>query len=119
MDYRMTKGRDGWQAESFIPLPDRGENWRIRLTTAKPPFGGKGIRTTAGTEQKTDFGFTTRIPRDFHRTVLTNPTVRCTEKTVREQHEQVLRDHLQLILDTEAAFEAEQVAREQADRIAA
>lgn len=109
----VSKGRDGWKAETRIPL-ERGNGYQLRISTWK---GQRGVYTSAGTERLDGAFVTTRIFRDFRETVI-QPEGRCTEKTVREQHARALQQ-LPQIIEREAAWEAEQVAKSEADKRAA
>lgn len=110
MNTTISKGRNGWEARTIVPL-ERGEGYRLKVSTYK---GDRGLVTYASTERLDGHFVTFRMFRDFHMTVLREPT-RCTEKAVREQHQRAL-DQLADILAREAAWEAEQVAKAEADK---
>jgi len=111
------KGRDGWQAETIIPFEgERGEQgYRLKISTYK---GTRSVPTYAGTERLDGAFVTTRIFRDFRGVVFKGVGLRCTEKTVREQHEKALT-LIPDILKMEADWEAGQLAKAAADKLAA
>lgn len=85
------KGRDGWRGETVVPLGFQieGKPAELTVTTYKRTSGG-GLISYAGVQTR-DGGFTTkRVFRDFHATLEYDANVRCTEKTVRVQHERLV-----------------------------
>jgi hypothetical protein len=83
MEMQLSKGRDGWKAETHIEL-DNGRH--LSITTRK---GNGGLRTGAQA-YRIENGFMTFVLfGDYSATVATGPA-RCTEKTVAELHRQAL-----------------------------
>lgn len=98
---RMDKGRDGWRAETCY---DIGQNhWQIDVTTRKPYRGG--VQTTVSVAQRDGVFMTHRVFADYLKTWATSAT-RCTEKSVREQHAEVLAVfHTLIVGDVETHYQ--------------
>lgn len=80
----ITKGRNGWEATSIVPL-DAERHLNIR--TGKSARAG--LVTTATAVKLTDFGYTFTVFEDFSRRV-GQSDARCTEKTVALAHAAVM-----------------------------
>lgn len=81
--------RDGWVAESTTPLlfQIEGKPTQLRLSTSKRQGG---VLETYASVQSFDDGFVTfRVFRDFSQRIIKD-TMRCTEKSVRLQHDLAL-----------------------------
>lgn len=76
------KGRDGWQAETQVPLFGR------KILTIDTRKGSRGLRTSiTGVTLAEDGRSTTWMMfGDFSEKIDALPGTRCTEKTVREAH---------------------------------
>jgi len=105
MKTAIYKGRDGWKAETQIPLTgdtiNEGDQY-LNLSTYKS--SGKGLVTFASVCTKTDVGFQIALGRDYMKAVTKSPA-RCTEKSVKLQHEATL-DDIDTILADEDVLEA-------------
>jgi hypothetical protein len=105
-NYRLSKGRDGWKAESSIPLE---APYALRITTSK---GSRGLSTSASrvkveADLGTGFtGFSFMMFQDFSKTVAENRAARCTENTVRLLHEEALAKLDQIKADCAAFYAA-------------
>lgn len=102
MRTQVYKGRDGWKAETVVPLEGdeikKGERI-LQLTTYKCT---RGLLTSASVAVKTDFGFTFAIYQDYHKSVTLSKS-RCTEKNVEVQHQAAVND-LQFLIQEARAF---------------
>ena len=91
----FSKGRDGWQGETSVDLGIEGErNTRLvlEISTTKSSRGGIESRATVfavGDHFKTH-KFSFDGSGDFSKGLECNRSVRCTEKTIRSMHEDVL-----------------------------
>lgn len=76
------KGRDGWQAETQVPLQGR------KILTIDTRKGSRGLRTSITGVTLADDGRSTtwEMFGDFSEKIDAAPGTRCTEKTVREAH---------------------------------
>lgn len=84
------KRKEGWKAEDFIPLAEPAEDGSqrmMRISTYRHSRGG--VVTYAGACIKAEGFIRTAIFQDFH-AVVEHSDARCTEKTVREQHQRAL-----------------------------
>lgn len=76
------KGRDGWIAESNYPL---GGHRLLKVSTWKGSYGG--VSTSASVcEVNSDGSSVIALFADYSKTIITDRGVRCTEKTVTQQH---------------------------------
>jgi hypothetical protein len=83
---RVFKGRDGWQAETEVPLVGR------KILTIDTRKGSRGLRTaiTGVTLAEDGRSTTWMMFGDFSEKIDAAPGTRCTEKTVREAHNAAL-----------------------------
>lgn len=86
MNYELRKGRDGWEAKSRFPLEGP---YALRLHTYKPVRGGV-ITTANRVEENGDGSYSFVVFQDYSKTLEWKRAARCTEKSVKEQHEAVL-----------------------------
>jgi hypothetical protein len=77
------KGRDGWEAHSEI---DTGDGRVLRIDTHKRGLGGVSTSATSVVPSADGGGFSYLPFSDFCETVIQEREVRCTEKSVRNQH---------------------------------
>lgn len=104
MKTTITKGRDGWAAETRIELDAERA---LQIRTSK---GGRGLQSSATVIKPTPTGFTWSPFEDFKETLREGRGLRCTEKTVRDEHAQALIDVDLLLVRAAAHYtkEAEQ-----------
>lgn len=83
----IVKGLHGWKAETHIDAPELGANRVITVNTGKR---SNGMVSTSATVQKRDGAFMSFIMfQDLHRTLVAE-ALRCTSKTVEDQHTRAL-----------------------------
>lgn len=109
----MRKGREGWEAETEIPLIGRRV---LKVHTRKT---SRGLRCSASAVELSADGlsYTWVMFGDFGEKLADNPTARCTEKTVKEMHAAALVD-IEAVKARALAFyaaKAEKDAKEAAD----
>lgn len=100
---RLTKGRDGWKAESRV---DFEGDQKMSLSTYK---GGAGVLTIASVAKYTDGMMSFEICGDYLKRVM-NVNARATEKNVLAQHHQAL-GVLSTLLDDARTFYKIKAAR--------
>lgn len=83
MEMNISKGRDGWKAETSIKLD--GGLW-LDITTLK---GNGGLRSRAQCYRRENGFITFVLFQDYSATLATSPA-RCTEKAVADLHRQTL-----------------------------
>lgn len=85
VDTQLSKGRDGWEARSSIPLFD---DMHLKIRTHKAST--KGWLATYISAVRLENGFETfRVYQDFH--IIANKTTgRATEKSILELHDNTL-----------------------------
>ena len=93
----ISKGRDGWQAETVIDL---GIKDRVLIVSSHKATGG--VVTTSTVNTKKDGFLSWDLFGDFRRRTMFKGA-RCTEKTVRALHQQAL-DAVEQIKAEAAAF---------------
>mgnify|MGYP001022612851 CR=1 FL=1 len=93
----ISKGRDGWDAETVIDLETKN---RVLIITTHKVNGGVANRATVNT--KKDGFLSWDLFGDFSKRTVFKGT-RCTEKTVRALHQQAL-DAVEQIKAEAAAF---------------
>jgi len=79
---RVYRGREGWSAESVVPLAD---SHSLRVSTYKSNRGGIATFVTRVLDAP-DGSFSFEMFEDYSRMVAEKPKTRATEKTVAEQH---------------------------------
>ena len=77
-------------AETNIDMPEIGERRFLRVNTSKRSDGLLTTSVSVSERNADGSGYTHALFRDFFKTVL-KEKVRCTEKAVAKQHEQVLQ----------------------------
>jgi hypothetical protein len=102
----LIKGRDGWEAETRIELDAERA---LQIRTSK---GGRGLQTSATVIKPTPTGFTWSPFEDFKETLRDGQGLRCTEKTVREEHAKALTD-VDLLLARAAAHYTKDATEQQ------
>lgn len=109
----MRKGREGWEAESEIPLIGRRV---LKVHTRKT---SRGLRCSASAVELSADGrsYTWVMFGDFGEKLADNPTARCTEKTVKEMHAAALVD-IEAVKARALAFYAAKETKEQAVALA-
>lgn len=105
MTTRISKGRDGWQAETQIDL---GIKDRVLIVSSHKTAGG--VVTTSTVNTKKDGFLSWDLFGDFRRRTMFKGA-RCTEKVIRELHQQAL-DALEQIKADAAAFYEKKDAKE-------
>lgn len=110
---RITKGRDGWEANTTIPLDGDesraiavGERF-LKVSTHKRD-GGRLV-TTASVATKTDIGYQFAMFQDYMKTVSQSKS-RCTDKNVEVQHCGVLNDMDFILADVRAYYAAKEAS---------
>lgn len=102
----LTRGRDGWEAKTDVPLDFLPGNRVLAIHTSKSGRGGVSANGTVMTiEKDTGSGYSGRsfiLFQDFSKTLAFDRTVRTTEKTVSAIHAQALA----ALPDTLAAIRA-------------
>lgn len=102
MTTRINKGRNGWQAETHVPL------FGDKLLVIHTRKGSNGLYTSI-TGQKLDRGFLVwELFGDYSKRI--DHPERCTEKAVRTLHEQALATKDALIADATAHYAAKVAA---------
>lgn len=106
MQTRHFKGREGYQAETNIPLPELGLDRFIKLSTYKS--SRKGVQTVATVVKihADQLGFSYVMFHDYSKTRAHNTELRCTEKTVAAQHAAVLSELDALLQDVRQFYMA-------------
>lgn len=109
MNFTLTKGRDGWQAETQVPLFGR------KILTIDTRKGSRGLRTSITGVTLADDGRSTTwmMFGDFSEKIDALPGTRCTEKTVREAHTAALL-HVDALKVRATEFYAAKDAKEKA-----
>ena len=92
---RVYKSHYGWCAESEVAVGERV----VRITTMKRSNGQLATIATAGKVNGISFSFV--LFQDFNK-VLLQEKVRCTEKSVKAQHDQI--DYNKLTQEVEAFY---------------
>jgi hypothetical protein len=105
----ISKGRDGWQAQDYIPLEGARQ---LRVMTHKTSRGGiqsdaTGVTVKDGYETWEMFG-------DFREQIASNPTGRATEKSIAAQHAAALAN-IDFVVARAKAFYVEKAAKKAAD----
>ena len=86
MNTQVTKGREGWEAETVVSI---NETQALRIRTGK---GSRGVPTSATVVQPTLTGFIWSPFDDYSEELRKGVGLRCTDKTVRAEHEAALAD---------------------------
>jgi len=93
MEIKVSKGRNGWEAESYLSLNDK-QQLRIQTSRFGSPADGR-IDTTASV-LTVENGILTHVFNsgfgrgDFMERLIVRTAARVTEKTVREQHQEAI-----------------------------
>lgn len=95
---RITKGREGWEAESRIPLEGDEITEGCRFLQLHTYKGTRGLVTTASVHVKTDGGFSFVMFQDYHKTLIQSKS-RCTDKNVEIQHNTAVNDLAHILAD--------------------
>lgn len=103
MNTTITKGREGWQAETRIELDTERA---LQIRTSK---GTRGLQTSATVIKPTPTGFTWSPFEDFSEALREGKGLRCTEKAVMEEHAKALVDVDLLIVRAAAHYKKEAV----------
>jgi hypothetical protein len=105
VDTQVSKGRSGFQAESFIELDQFGVQGKtLQVSTFKS--GSGKLLTVVGAVKIENGGISFVMYGDYRKTVAAT-AVRCTEKAVRTQQEQVLAVIPQYIQEAVAFYNKE------------
>ena len=108
MKTTITKGREGWEAETRIELDTERA---LQIRTSK---GARGLQTSATVIKPTPTGFIWSPFEDFKETLRDGKGLRCTEKTFTEEHTKALVDVDLLMVRAAAHYKkAEQEEAEQ------
>lgn len=83
----LRKGRDGWTAESSIPLE---APYELHISTMKRSRGGISSIATRVKRSDDGMGISFTMFHDYSKTQAEDRAARCTEKTIREMHAGVL-----------------------------
>ena len=103
----ITKGRDGWEALDRVPM---AAGRILRITTHKWQNGGISSCATSVKPAEDGLGYSFILFTDFYKTLKTDRTVRCTEKTISQQHATVMAGIADLLAQANAQYEAQEVA---------
>lgn len=98
MTTRIYKGRDGWQARTEINL-----NTKDRVLVITTSKGSRGLSTHSMVNTKVRGFLQWELYGDFSKST-PYPGVRCTEKTVRELHQQALDAQAAVIAEAAAHY---------------
>lgn len=102
MDAKISKGREGWEAKTTLEM---GTANRVLIVTTGKTTGGMVTRAVVNTDNGDGF-LVWNMFGDFNaRTFFKG--VRCTEKTVRELHQQALDGIEQTLAAARAHYAAE------------
>jgi hypothetical protein len=115
-ELKMTKGRDGWKAQSEINLGEcdgmsagtRGERI-LKLSTYKHPRGGIWSLASVSVREHREGGYYsefTQLFQDYNKTVQQVPAACATEKAIKQAHETALRSFPAIIEEARAQYAA-------------
>ena len=115
-ELKMTKGRDGWKAQSEITLGEcdgmsagtRGERI-LKLSTYKHPRGGIWSLASVAVREHREGGYyseSTMLFQDYNKTVQHIAAARATEKAIKQAHETALRSFPAIIEEARAQYAA-------------
>jgi hypothetical protein len=104
MTTRISKGRDGWEANTQMDMQEAN---RVLIVTTRKMTGGMVTRAMVNTDSGSGF-LSWNLFGDFS-TRTQYKGVRCTEKTVRDLHQQALAAIEQTLAAARAHYQAKQV----------
>jgi len=84
---KLYKSIYGWKSISYFDMDEIGEKKFLEVCTMKRHNGE--ISTFASVNTRTEMGYTHMLFQDFNKCYLSEK-IRCTEKSVKMQHEKVL-----------------------------